>query len=161
MVMQSPDSFMRDGQVMVMQSPDIFMRDGTEMKSDHSKFFLLPGLKSTDFFLFRLDMSTSSWVEIKDIGNRVLFSGSNSSQSFSAAELGCKENQIFFIHQAPIEDLDTWKVFDMEEGSTRRIEYGLSASDPFLQYGCQYQCTPIWVIPNFGQDIKQGVFAKL
>lgn len=100
---QLPDhvlSFLRDGQGM--QLPDCFMREGAEMKlEDDSKLFRLPELKSTDIFLFRLDMSTSSWVEIKDIGNRVLFLGHNCSQSFSAAELGCKENQIYFIHHAP------------------------------------------------------------
>lgn len=98
--------------------------------------------------MFELDASTSSWVEIKKIGNLVLFLR-NRSTSFSAAGLRCKENLIYFIGPKPLQQIDTLHVFDMDYGSIGTIESGLIYWDPYFHGGCYFGCEQMWVTPNF------------
>lgn len=69
--------------------------------------------------VFRLDLSTSSWVEMKQIGNRVLFLGPGCSASFSATGLGCRENQIYTIESLHGYTNPTWSVYNMVDGSVK------------------------------------------
>ncbi|KAJ8630713.1 hypothetical protein MRB53_024036 [Persea americana] len=89
--------------------------------------------------VFGLDQSTLSWVEMKQIGNRVLFLGRWGCASFSATELGCKENQIYFTDSLIYNN--TWWLFSMENGRV--------VSTPYLQQECPSLSSPIWITPCF------------
>lgn len=92
---------------------------------------------AASFKEFRPDASTSSWVEMEWIGNRVLFLGNNCSASFTATELGFKENQIYFT--APNTPHAGWYVYDMEEGSFSKTKYDRVSN----------MKSPMWITPSF------------
>lgn len=102
------------------------------------------GMPANSFVVFKLDLSTSSWVRMREIGNQVLFLGKSCCVSFTATELGCRENQIYFTE--PDCDNTRWWVFDMEDGS---IKSGLTSYDPFLFGSCIFGGEPSWITPSF------------
>lgn len=54
-------------------------------------------LHTIGFEVYKLDPSNSSWTEVKDIGNEILFLGFNSATLVSSHDfLGCKRNHIYF-----------------------------------------------------------------
>lgn len=103
-------------------------------------------ISTNSFIVFKLDPLTSSWAQMKKIGNRVLFLGNSCSKSFSATELGCSENQIYFIDPSDDDESSAWLVFNMEDGS---IQSGSVSSDSILNRVYTVGDGPMWVTPRF------------
>ena len=59
-----------------------------------------------------------------------------------------RESDIF-IGPKPLQQIDTWHVFDMDYGSIGTIESGLIYWDPYFHGGCYFGCEQMWVTPNF------------
>lgn len=54
--------------------------------------------RTVRFKVFKLDEEVQSWIEVRSLGDRVLFLGDDSTFSASASDLsGCKGNCIFFV----------------------------------------------------------------
>eukprot|EP00268_Persea_americana_P028129 TRINITY_DN27365_c0_g1_i2.p1 TRINITY_DN27365_c0_g1~~TRINITY_DN27365_c0_g1_i2.p1 ORF type:complete len:355 (+),score=17.43 TRINITY_DN27365_c0_g1_i2:89-1153(+) len=96
------------------------------------------------FMVFRLDPSTLLWIEMNEIGNRVLFLGRSCSSSFTSTVMRCRENLIYFTE--PFYDHTTWWVFNMEDGS---IESSSSPYNSILIGECVSGNDPLWITPNF------------
>lgn len=128
-------------------------------KSPDTIYGLECTIQTYKFIVFKLDLSASSWAKMKKIDNRVLFMGRCSSVSFSATELGCRENQIYFVDPnlniGCIEYLTyfrepklintCWCVFNMEDGSCKR---GSTSSNPLLD-SVSINGDPMWITPSF------------
>lgn len=76
--------------------------------------------RTVRFEVFKMDGNLKKWVEVKNLGERMLFLGDNCSFSALASDFtGCKGNCIFFTD--PLEDGGLKSrgigVFDMESGS--------------------------------------------
>ena len=99
-------------------------------------------ISANSFIVFKLNPFTSSWAQLKKIGNRVLFLGKSYSKSFSGTELGCSENQIYSID--PSDESSAWLVVNMEDGS---IQSGSVSSDSILNRVYTIGDGPMWVIP--------------
>nr|DAD41744.1 TPA_asm: hypothetical protein HUJ06_016067 [Nelumbo nucifera] len=71
--------------------------------------------------VFKLDHSGRKWVEVKTLGDRILFIGANCSFSASASDFsGCKGNCIFFTDREQGDgrfSANDIGVFDLENGS--------------------------------------------
>ncbi|OVA10865.1 Protein of unknown function DUF295 [Macleaya cordata] len=105
--------------------------------------------KTVGFEISRLDSSRRpKWVEVKSLGNHVLFLGGNSSLCSSATDLpGCEGNCIYFTDydskvnndgKRPTQDSG---VFNVGDGSIKPLPYCDGYSRLFLP-------PPIWVITN-------------
>lgn len=72
--------------------------------------------KTLRFKVFRLEEKLQKWIEVKNLGDLVLFMGDNSTFSVSATELsGCRGNCIFFTDDfGGGQDIG---VFDLENGN--------------------------------------------
>ncbi|XXG83729.1 hypothetical protein AAC387_Pa10g1420 [Persea americana] len=105
------------------------------------KRYDLPDILPFDFMVFKLDPSTSLWIETKKIGNRVLFLG-RSSASFNATELRCKENQIYFLE--PLYDYTTWWAFNMEDGRIKCFAFNAGLIRRAIPGN-----DPLWITPSF------------
>ncbi|XP_059659058.1 probable F-box protein At1g44080 [Cornus florida] len=57
---------------------------------------ILCPIRTVQFKVFKLDCSIPQWVEIKSLGDKMLFLGTSCSKSYSAAKHGFKGNSIFF-----------------------------------------------------------------
>ncbi|KAM7524062.1 hypothetical protein LguiA_013964 [Lonicera macranthoides] len=54
-------------------------------------------VRTIGFKVYKFDSGNSSWVEVKNIGNDILFVGYNSARSISSHDLSrCKKNHIYF-----------------------------------------------------------------
>lgn len=100
----------------------------------------LDSLPPDIFVVFRLDLSNLSWVKMEHIGNRVLFLGRWCSVSFSATELGCRENHMYFTE--PQYNNTTWWVFNMNDGS---IKSTMSSYKSVLHGKCVPTKYPTWI----------------
>ncbi|KAK4843861.1 hypothetical protein QYF36_023305 [Acer negundo] len=72
------------------------MREGAqldEMKEDESK----SNYETYAFQIFEVDLSSNTWKEVKNLGNKALFLGDNSSFSIEVLDVTrCKSNCIYF-----------------------------------------------------------------
>ncbi|TXG51284.1 hypothetical protein EZV62_023808 [Acer yangbiense] len=76
------------------------------------------------FQVFKVYLSTNTWIEIKDLGNRAVFLGHNSSFSFEASDIsGCKSNCIYFTDdcQESYSSHEEQEGEEQEEGEDFRI----------------------------------------
>ncbi|KAM7524096.1 hypothetical protein LguiA_013998 [Lonicera macranthoides] len=98
------------------------------------------------FRVYKLDSINSSWVEVKTIGDDILFLGLNASFSISFHPFsGYKRNQIYFtdsnsrfLGEHSKEDDADIGVFNLEDGTLRSI--------PSLKCNSKLSCPPpIWV----------------
>lgn len=71
----------------------VVSREGVYMRRVGKRY-----IQSTFAFqIFQVDLRTNTWTVVKDLGNRALFLGYNSSMSIEASEFsGCKPNCIYF-----------------------------------------------------------------
>ncbi|OVA10869.1 Protein of unknown function DUF295 [Macleaya cordata] len=105
------------------------------------------GFKTVGFDISRLDSSIPKWVEVKSLGDHMLFLGTNSSLCLLATEFsGCEGNCIYFTvsynagHYVGSWNYDTG-VFNVGDGSIKPLAnctgyFGLSFTPP------------VWVTPN-------------
>ncbi|KAK9286207.1 hypothetical protein L1049_014591 [Liquidambar formosana] len=108
------------------------------------------------FKVFRLDENEQKWVEVKSIGDRVLFLGDNSTFSASASDFsGCKGNCIYFTDNSfySIREEDGAfrdggiGVFDLENGSI-----GPLANYP--DYSRMFWPPPSWVTSTMMEQVQ-------
>ncbi|XP_044486928.1 putative F-box protein At5g55150 [Mangifera indica] len=98
---------------------------------------------TTGFKVFQVDLGNNKWTEIKDLGNRTLFLGYNS--SFSEEALYCKANCIYFTDDC-LEDY-----FDLPEGGGKDMGiYNIldGSIEPHFHFeGSSYSSVnpPMWV----------------
>nr|XP_043608667.1 F-box protein SKIP23 [Erigeron canadensis] len=96
--------------------------------------------------VYKLDFEGQKWVEVKDLGDRMLFLGDNCGFSASAKEFpGCKGNCVFFTGQNR-EDDGSMKskgvgVFDLENGNIGAIPNNSGYSQLFWP-------PPSWLHPS-------------
>nr|GEV28777.1 F-box protein SKIP23-like [Tanacetum cinerariifolium] len=96
--------------------------------------------------VYKMDREGEKWVEVKDLGDRMLFLGDNCGFSASAKDFpGCKGNCVFFTGQNR-EDDGTMKsrgisVFDLETGNIGAIPNNSGYSQLFWP-------PPAWLHPN-------------
>lgn len=102
------------------------------------------------FEVFRLDMKGPSWVNIRSLGNQVLFLGENASLSLLASDFsGCKANCIYYTDDYSESNYDgLWGyhdlgIFNLEDC---RIEQ-LQCYPPRLNSREQWP-PPVWITPN-------------
>jgi hypothetical protein len=103
------------------------------------------------FEVFKLDKDLQTWVEVKNLGNNMIFIGDNCSFSASGSDFnGCKGNCIFFTD--PLEDSGMKSrgigVFDMESGNMA----------PLSNYPCYSELfwpPPAWVSSTLEDDMNQ------
>lgn len=69
--------------------------------------------RANKFQVFEVDLTTNTWTKVKDLGNRALFLGLNSSFSIEILDSSiCERNCIYFTDcsQVEIQFTDKWKV---------------------------------------------------
>ncbi|KAL6963644.1 hypothetical protein U1Q18_034651 [Sarracenia purpurea var. burkii] len=102
---------------------DLGFDEGSE---SYEEFDCYMGERTVRFKVFRLDRSEKKWVELKRLGDRILFLGDNCTFSASASDFsGCKGNCIIFTdhyYYSSMEGDSVLKgrgigVFDLESGS--------------------------------------------
>ncbi|XP_042516529.1 F-box protein At2g26160-like [Macadamia integrifolia] len=99
--------------------------------------------------IYRLDLSTKTWIEVESLGDSVLFLGRNSAISLSTRNFPeCRENSIYFaehfwkgwLEDDPNVDQQNLGFFSLEERRfVKYYYYALKRIKPPL----------IWVVPNF------------
>ncbi|KAL5837763.1 hypothetical protein ACOSQ3_014932 [Xanthoceras sorbifolium] len=96
------------------------------------------------FLVFEVDLSTTTWTKVEDLGNRTLFLGYNSSLSISNA-CGCEHNCIYFTEDSAESYFHRRKgggedmgIYYMKDGSIVRQFMGYSPITP-----------PMWVEQSF------------
>ncbi|KAM7523065.1 hypothetical protein LguiA_012967 [Lonicera macranthoides] len=104
--------------------------------------------KTYGFTVYKHDPSNLSWVELKDLGDDMLFLGYNSSLSFSCRDFGGdKSNRIYFtddfneFHWKGVKGGQDIGVFKLEKGSV----------EPLQGFECDPNHVwppPVWVTPN-------------
>ncbi|OVA08883.1 F-box domain [Macleaya cordata] len=104
--------------------------------------------KTYGFDVFRLDSSIQEWVEVKSLGDRMLFLGTNSSLCLLATDFsGCEANCIYFtndyheVNDDAVHDHDSG-VFNVGDGSMKALPYCTG------DYNLLFLPPPIWVSPN-------------
>ncbi|GJR27318.1 F-box protein SKIP23 [Tanacetum coccineum] len=108
--------------------------------------------------VYKMDREGEKWVEVKDLGDRMLFLGDNCGFSASAKDFpGCKGNCVFFTGQNR-EDDGTMKsrgisVFDLETGNIGAIPNNSGYSQLFWP-------PPAWLHPNLAA-LEVSVFFSL
>ncbi|KAL5720152.1 hypothetical protein ACHQM5_012846 [Ranunculus cassubicifolius] len=107
------------------------------------------------FYVYRLDRSAdvAKWVQVKSLGDQMIFLGKNSAISISAKDIpGFKGNCIYFTDDAPVTFYRGWSsrrpysdngVFYLEDGRVDSF-FPINFSHPFNAQPAQ----PVWVIPN-------------
>ncbi|XP_022899330.1 F-box protein SKIP23 [Olea europaea var. sylvestris] len=114
--------------------------------------------RTVKFKVFRLDENAEKWVEVTNLGDKLLFLGDNCTFSASALEVfgdnGCKGNCIFFTDQffSGREDDWVWKsrgirVFNLESGRIGPIDSQDGYSDMFWP-------PPAWVCSNVSVEAE-------
>ncbi|KAG8368037.1 hypothetical protein BUALT_Bualt15G0003500 [Buddleja alternifolia] len=112
--------------------------------------------RTVKFKVFRLDESMGKWVEINDLGDKMLFLGDNCMFSASASETfcddKCKGNCILFTETCNREDDGVWNshgvgVFDLERGSIGPIDNHSGCSKMFWP-------PPDWVYSSASIEVR-------
>ncbi|KAL0334535.1 UNVERIFIED_CONTAM: F-box protein SKIP23 [Sesamum radiatum] len=113
-----------DMYLSVGPADDLGFNEGFEF---YEEFDCFMSERTVKFKVFRLDENMGKWVELTDLGDRLLFLGDNCTFSARASEIFCDDrcrgNCIFFTDQYCNRDDDgLWKsrgvgVFDLESGS--------------------------------------------
>lgn len=47
--------------------------------------------------IFQADLTKMEWMEVENLGDRILFLSHGNSVSICASEMGCKGNRVYFI----------------------------------------------------------------
>lgn len=105
-------------------------------------------LETLDFKVYKLDLSSSSWVEVENIGEDVLFLGLNLSMSISSCHFpGYKGNCIYYTdgpmsfggrrHKQANSDIG---VFKLDKGIVEKLP-GFKCDPKFLWL------PPVWLMP--------------
>ncbi|KAK4401348.1 F-box protein SKIP23 [Sesamum angolense] len=112
-----------DMYLSVGPADDLGFNEGFEF---YEEFDCFMSERTVKFKVFRLDENVGKWVELTDLGDRLLFLGDNCTFSARASEIFCDDrcrgNCIFFTDQYCNRDDDgLWKsrgvgVFDLESG---------------------------------------------
>ncbi|OVA01381.1 Protein of unknown function DUF295 [Macleaya cordata] len=89
--------------------------------------------KIDDIEVFRLDLTSVSWIKMECLGDRTFFIGLNCCMPVCASELGCKANCIYFRQDMN----DGWWEFNMGNGN---ITPGWNADST--------DKSPTWVTPD-------------
>lgn len=110
---------------------DMYLSNGPETNMDFDEWFefydCYMNERTLKFKVFRLDENAGTWIEVTDLGDRMLFLGENSTFSVNASDVNCKGNCILFTnHCSGRQEDDVWKsrgagVFDLESGSIEPI----------------------------------------
>ncbi|KAL3843332.1 hypothetical protein ACJIZ3_000735 [Penstemon smallii] len=135
---------------------DLGYNEGFEF---YEEFDCFTSERTVKFKVFRLDDDVGKWVEVSDLGDRMLFLGDNCTFSALASEIfsedqGDKGNCIFFTDQSRNrEDDELWKsrgvgVFDLESGSIGPI-------GSHVGYSKMFWPPPDWVYSS--ESIEGGV----
>ncbi|KAL8228908.1 hypothetical protein R6Q57_013808 [Mikania cordata] len=114
------DLFLVDKHLSV--GPDNDMDYDDENYEFYEDFDCFMSERTVKLEVYKLDKEEQKWIEVKNLGDRMLFLGDNCGFSASALDFpGCKGNCVFFTGQNREDDgLNKSKgvgVFDMESGS--------------------------------------------
>uniref|UniRef100_A0A5B6ZKT9 F-box domain-containing protein n=1 Tax=Davidia involucrata TaxID=16924 RepID=A0A5B6ZKT9_DAVIN len=103
--------------------------------------------KTDGFDVYKFDFSTRKWTELLDLGDQTLFLGANYSMSFTASDLNCKANSIYFAD-------DNWFFWHKWEGGGGH-DMGICnmeamTSEPFYlgDDSRSHFSPPTWVMPR-------------
>ncbi|KAL2512530.1 F-box protein SKIP23 [Abeliophyllum distichum] len=143
------DLLLVDKYLTVGPEDDLGYNEGFEF---YEEFDCYMSERTVKFKVFRLDENAEKWVEVNNLGDRLLFLGDNCTFSASASEVfghnECKGNCIFFTDQffCGREDDWVWKsrgigVFNLENGSIGPI-------DSYNGYSDKFWPPPAWVCSN-------------
>lgn len=105
-------------------------------------------IRTCGFVVYKLDLNNSNWVEVKSIGDNVLFVGCNSSMSISSLDfLGYQGNCIYFTDGLPSfagnergQENSDIGVFRLEDGTFNSLP-GFKCESRFIWP------LPIWLMP--------------
>ncbi|KAI3865675.1 hypothetical protein MKW92_017531 [Papaver armeniacum] len=93
------------------------------------------------------------WVEVKSLGDQILFFGTNSSLFLLASEFsGCQGNSIYFTNDYSeanddgIHGIHDSGVFNMKDCSIEALPYCT------IGYDWSFMPPPIWITPNPCED---------
>lgn len=106
--------------------------------------------RANKFQVFEVDLTTNTWTEVKDLGNRALYLGLNSSFSIEILDSSiCERNCIYFTDcsQVEIQFTDKWKV----NGKNMRI-YDIrddSIVPHFMGKSSSRIALPMWVEQSY------------
>ncbi|XP_073292807.1 F-box protein SKIP23 [Primulina huaijiensis] len=110
---------------------DMYLSSGPENNMDFDEWFEFYDCgmseRTLKFKVFRLDENAGRWIEVSDLGDRMLFLGENSAFSVNASDVSCKGNCILFTnHCSGRQEDEVWKgrgagVFDLGSGSIEPI----------------------------------------
>lgn len=108
--------------------------------------------RTIKFEVFKLDKEGETWVEVKNLGDRMLFLGDNCGFSASGSQFsGVKGNCIIFTGQSKEEDGVPKSrgvgVFDLESGSIGPISHYTGCSELFWP-------PPAWVSSTNSNDLE-------
>ncbi|XP_031259531.1 putative F-box protein At5g55150 [Pistacia vera] len=102
--------------------------------------------RTSEFLVFKVDLRSNTWTEMKNLGNRAVFVGYNS--SFSIEAMLCKSNCIYFTD-------DSWEIYtDLTShgGGKDMGIYNLqdgSIEPHFRGNSYSFMNPPMWVQPSF------------
>ncbi|KAF6171358.1 hypothetical protein GIB67_009499 [Kingdonia uniflora] len=78
----------------------------------------LESWSTVGFQVFKLDPIARKWIEVKTLGEHMIFLGYCSSITFSASDfLGCKPNYIYFASEDRCDTLEGLPEYNIEDGS--------------------------------------------
>lgn len=127
-----------DMYLSVGPADDLGYNEGFEF---YEEFDCFMSERTMKFKVFRLDENVGKWIDMSDLGDKMLFLGDNCTFTASASEIFsddmCKGNCIFFTDQySNREDDGVWKnrnvgVFDLESGSIGPIGIHIAYSKMF------------------------------
>ncbi|KAH6768661.1 hypothetical protein C2S51_013997 [Perilla frutescens var. frutescens] len=150
-----------DGELVVVDmylsvepADDLGFNEGLEFYEEFDSFM---SERTVKFKVFRLDVNLEKWIEITDLGDKMLFLGDNCAFSASAAETfgddKCRGNCILFTDQyCNREDDGGLKtrgvgVFDLESGSIGPI-------DSHIGYSKMFWPPPDWVYSTVSIEVR-------
>ncbi|KAL3539120.1 hypothetical protein ACH5RR_002486 [Cinchona calisaya] len=142
------DLLLVDKYLNVGPDDDLGYNEGLEFYEEFDNFM---SERTVKFKVFRLNRSGERWVEVSNLGDRMLFLGDNCTFSAEVAEVNIrgKGNCILFTDQffQSREDDEEWKsrgvgVFDLESGS-------IEAITSYQGYSELFWPPPGWVYPKF------------
>ncbi|KAL2254918.1 UNVERIFIED_CONTAM: F-box protein SKIP23 [Sesamum indicum] len=154
------DLLLVDMYLSVGPADDLGFNEGFEF---YEEFDCFMSERTVKFKVFRLDENVGKWVELADLGDRLLFLGDNCTFSARASEISGDDkyrgNCIFFTDQYCNRDDDgLWKsrgvgVFDLESGSIGPIGNHVGYSKMFWP-------PPDWVCSTASIEVSSG-FSRL
>ncbi|RZC48550.1 hypothetical protein C5167_016978 [Papaver somniferum] len=116
----------------------------------HDPLVEFASYKTVGFNAFQLDVSSiPKWVEVKSLGDQMLFLGTNSSLCLLASEFsGCQGNSIYFTNDCSEANDDGIHgnhdsgVFNMGDRSIEALPYCTTG------YDWSFLPPPVWLTPN-------------